>query len=77
VERNRKAGQNPPRVVAPTEEEVVVYKSVQKFQRVVVVVFYVVVTQSFGFVYCVIAGADEDLLLLMCPTEQAPVVLFA
>ena len=50
---------------------------------VVVVVVVVVaaaaalVTQSFGFVYCVIAGADEDLLRLMCPTKQAPIVLFA
>jgi len=44
---------------------------------VVVVVAAAAVTQSFGFVYCVIAGADEDLLRLMCPTKQAPIVLFA
>ena len=36
-----------------------------------------VVTQSFGFVYRVTAGAHEDSLCLMCPTEKAPVVLFA
>jgi hypothetical protein len=40
------------------------------------VVVVVVVTQSFGFVYCVIAGADEDLLRLVCPTKQALIVLF-
>jgi hypothetical protein len=38
---------------------------------VVVVAIAVLVTQNFGFVYWVTAGDDEELLCLMCPTDQA------